>query len=519
MPKVNTQAQSKGWCFTWHFATVSECEAKIAAVWDWAPKSEIKRIVMQVRTQPRYAVPKWYWYNLSAAERSGKGMRARYAWDRSAHTSRSSPPKIPLAFLQTELAATTGKAHIQGFVLFSSNWRFKRVQKLMPGAHIEPMRGTQNEAADYCEKNDTRAPGCKPFSYGTASKQGERTDISKLSAYILADKRTNVIAVRNDVAVLFPDEFMRSARNIESLIAATRPGFVSTAVKQLRPWQAALAECSRASLDPAWDRKVYLVRDELGSSGKTCMAKWIAANGETCILNGDTYANMAYMYQFEPYLVVDCARGITDNLLREIARFVEDAKNEHITSGKYQSQIKRGKSPFVVIFLNRDFPPGLLSADREVRITLMSQGVGSEWAHDVPVYPDSYFPDDYLREKKGLGSSAVAAALGVEPPAASCWLQGREVGLDTAELVIGLLGNGGGSITASQHDAWLAEQPLSPLAPPPSPVEGAGAGAGGAGPSSPPGVPALPLSLPLAEDCTGGAGCKCLICGGYSSSQ
>lgn len=45
-----------------------------------------------------------------------------------------------------------GTYHLQGFVIYKSRTRFSTVKKQMPKAHIERMRGTSAEAADYCKK-------------------------------------------------------------------------------------------------------------------------------------------------------------------------------------------------------------------------------------------------------------------------------------------------------------------------------------------------------------------------------
>lgn len=46
----------------------------------------------------------------------------------------------------------SGTPHLQGFVVFETAWRFNRVKRFLPRAHIEPARGSSREAADYCKK-------------------------------------------------------------------------------------------------------------------------------------------------------------------------------------------------------------------------------------------------------------------------------------------------------------------------------------------------------------------------------
>lgn len=52
-----------------------------------------------------------------------------------------------------EICPTTQKPHWQCFIYFYTNRRFSALKKLFPTAHIEPARGTCEEAADYCKKD------------------------------------------------------------------------------------------------------------------------------------------------------------------------------------------------------------------------------------------------------------------------------------------------------------------------------------------------------------------------------
>jgi len=47
----------------------------------------------------------------------------------------------------------SGTPHLQGLVVFKSRKTFNSVRDLMPfGTHIECMKGTYSQAADYCKK-------------------------------------------------------------------------------------------------------------------------------------------------------------------------------------------------------------------------------------------------------------------------------------------------------------------------------------------------------------------------------
>lgn len=52
-----------------------------------------------------------------------------------------------------EKAGKTGKKHLQCFVIYKTRTKFSTVKIQLPTAHIEIMRGSSQEAADYCKKD------------------------------------------------------------------------------------------------------------------------------------------------------------------------------------------------------------------------------------------------------------------------------------------------------------------------------------------------------------------------------
>lgn len=69
-----------------------------------------------------------------------------------------------------------GTNHYQGYIEFTSRKRGTTVKGVLPRAHLERRRGTAEQAADYCKKDDTRLDG--PWEYGTISNPtpGARND-------------------------------------------------------------------------------------------------------------------------------------------------------------------------------------------------------------------------------------------------------------------------------------------------------------------------------------------------------
>ena len=46
-----------------------------------------------------------------------------------------------------------GTPHLQGFVMLTKRVRFTKIKGFLPRAHIEPMFGNSQQAADYCKKD------------------------------------------------------------------------------------------------------------------------------------------------------------------------------------------------------------------------------------------------------------------------------------------------------------------------------------------------------------------------------
>lgn len=53
-----------------------------------------------------------------------------------------------------EKCPETGTPHLQGYIRFEKSHRFAAVKKALPdGAHIEPRKGSEKQASDYCKKD------------------------------------------------------------------------------------------------------------------------------------------------------------------------------------------------------------------------------------------------------------------------------------------------------------------------------------------------------------------------------
>lgn len=81
---------------------------------------------------------------------------------------------------QKEIGKETQREHYQGYVEFNDKFTMRSVKRIFgnESIHLEPRRGTQEQAINYCKKEDTRADD--PVEFGTKKKQGKRSDIAEI---------------------------------------------------------------------------------------------------------------------------------------------------------------------------------------------------------------------------------------------------------------------------------------------------------------------------------------------------
>lgn len=101
--------------------------------------------------------------------------------------------------------AATGTAHLQGYVSLTTKERLSALVKKFPGIHFEQMRGTSEQAADYCKKDNNF------FEFGSFPKTcGEAVKDKYAKIHELA-KTNNAEAFyeqHQDAAFLYPQKFI-----------------------------------------------------------------------------------------------------------------------------------------------------------------------------------------------------------------------------------------------------------------------------------------------------------------------
>lgn len=91
--------------------------------------------------------------------------------------------------------ASTGTKHLQGYIEFTKQLTFGNAKKLLPCCHIEPRKGTPQQAADYCKKDGDYV------ERGELSKPGKRNDLIAVMDKIKQKRKFVEIAEEHPMTV------------------------------------------------------------------------------------------------------------------------------------------------------------------------------------------------------------------------------------------------------------------------------------------------------------------------------
>lgn len=120
--------------------------------------------------------------------------------------------KLSYCIWQLEKSPDTGRKHWQGYGELKNRSALSTCKQIFGRTtHLEPRRGTQEEAIVYCTKDETSLG--KRGEHGTKKSQGERTDIEKIWTS-LKDGATIF-----DICESHPGHFMRYASGIQRMAA------------------------------------------------------------------------------------------------------------------------------------------------------------------------------------------------------------------------------------------------------------------------------------------------------------
>lgn len=248
---------------------------------------------------------------------------------------------------QMEKGPKTGTNHLQGYFELLNRMSLIPLKKILPRAHLEVRRGTQQEAINYNSKEYTKIGKC--IVWGEPYKAGERTDIQ---SYIDSAK-----SGLSDFQLMeqFPDQFARY-HELADRVRSALPQEMDCVIEELKPWQSILVDEIK---HPPHRRKIIVYVDINGGSGKTELTKYLIQNHNAFLGEGKA-ADIYYAYNKQPIVIFDIPRS------KEYISWhaIEAIKNGLFTSTKYKSRMVMFKIPHVILFMNEKPDLSKLSKDR-----------------------------------------------------------------------------------------------------------------------------------------------------------
>lgn len=207
-----------------------------------------------------------------------------------------------------------GTPHLQGVISFEKKVRPKNIFNFSQAAHWEKMKGTFEQARDYCSKEDTRKPGSQPYTKGVKLPTSRKLDI----------------------------------------ITELRPGFQS------------YVDCIIKGKPD--DRCIYWFYEEHGNMGKSALAKYICFHYNAIICSGKA-ADIKYMcvkYNekngFYPEIIICDIPRTAENYLSYAG--LEEVKNGCFMSSKYECDVVLMNPPHMICFSNFHPDVSTMSIDR-----------------------------------------------------------------------------------------------------------------------------------------------------------
>lgn len=246
-----------------------------------------------------------------------------------------------------------GTPHLQGYVQLHDKKRLTWLKKnISYEAHWEAAKGTMQDSIVYCSKQDPN-----PFKKGVERHCG-RND---LNAFKDAVKEGGYTAKR--AREEFSEISMKYPRFVDAYIADQYDAAADVAEYPLNDWQQELWLKLQREPD---DRKIIFVVDIKGGSGKTWFAKWYEKHHRAQLLTSGKFADMAYALNMDNrVLFINCTRQQQEFLSYS---FLEAVKDQRVFSTKYESRVKHIPKCHVVVMMNQEPDPNMLSEDRYDRI-------------------------------------------------------------------------------------------------------------------------------------------------------
>lgn len=270
-----------------------------------------------------------------------------------------------------------GTPHIQGYMQLSMRMQVGDFAdwleaKLGRRPHVEPQRGSSEQAVDYVGKEDTRAPNTVPVVLGEyrplagrSSHQGQRTDLMDVRRDIEDGMSLQSLVDKHFEAFAKYDRFLRQYFTDFHQRSATQTLISQTSGTSLRTWQTELLSLVS---EPPVPRRVSWWWERRGNVGKSFMARHLALHCDAVVCQMMKKADLLHMLTkclaTKRCVVFDLTRSCEAGAVSVVYEVLEMLSNGYICSGKYDSQNMWIQPLHLIVFANFEPDRSAMSEDR-----------------------------------------------------------------------------------------------------------------------------------------------------------
>ena len=270
-----------------------------------------------------------------------------------------------------------------------------------------PCMGNLQDQKDYCSKEGHTVESNigwgdfpKDFERARRAEPGKRNDLNDIKRK-LTEGTSTFDELREEYFSTFAvhETFLRRFNGVLTQQKVKSQKLTELDAITWRPWQKTILDIANG---PVQNRKVHIVVDKNGNSGKSFLSNYLALKHGFLLLNPVSKNDLAYILATTldsgiavKGVIVDIARSIVGSGINEhlpnaammsVFNFIEACHDGRITSTKYESKTVWFEQPHVFIFTNHEVEirsEYTLSADRwnvmNLRAGVLMQHTGAAW--------------------------------------------------------------------------------------------------------------------------------------------
>jgi len=242
-----------------------------------------------------------------------------------------------------------GTPHFQGYSEFTKPLRLKKFKEIMGSDrfHVEPRKGTRNQARNYCMKDNNFVE----LGKWSEKSQGKRSDLDEVCEEINNGASLRQLRLSNPGMIVKYNKGLKELIRLKEEDDAIKDIKIEMSDIKLYKWQEEIIDKLRRKPDKD---KIMWYYGKPGL-GKSTLKKFILINMEKSIfmdINESTKDN-AYAWSGERIIVFDLP--LNTEMIRLNYKLLEDLKNGVIFSSKYESRNKIYPKPHILVLANE--PP------------------------------------------------------------------------------------------------------------------------------------------------------------------